>query len=427
MVDFSKKEWQEKFRLLYGNEGIEVARQMNRYENLTKNFIKRFGPGEIEFFSTPGRTELSGNHTDHNHGRVLAASINLDSVAVVRKTDDNTVVLKSDAYPEEFTVRLDDLAVQKDEEGSTQALIRGIAAGFSQAKLKIGGFHALMTSNVLVGSGLSSSASVEVLIGTIFNYLYNEGKVSPVEIAKIGQFAENQFFGKPCGLMDQIACAVGGIVAIDFNDPASPVVEKVDFDFDGNGFSLLVVDTGGNHADLTEHYGAIPAEMKKVAQIMGKTVARDLAWKDFFEKLPEIRDKAGDRAALRVIHFIKENERVRKQVAALKEGKLSEFIHLVNSSGNSSNKWLQNSYPINNPSEQGINLALALTEDFLEKINAGACRVHGGGFAGTIQVFLPKDKTDDYAQMMEHVFGENSVKKLKIRPLGTMKVITEIS
>ncbi|NOZ60782.1 MAG: galactokinase [Calditrichaeota bacterium] len=412
------------FKKIYGLKQEEegISKQIKRYQLLVEKFQLNFPQNDVHIFSTPGRTEIGGNHTDHNHGRVLAASVDLDSIAVAAKNNEDIVRLYSESYANPFVVELDDLKARNSEKGTTAALIRGIAAHLQEYDGKIGGFNAVMTSDVLVGSGLSSSASVEVLMGTIFNYLYNENKISPIQIAQIGQFAENEYFGKPCGLMDQIACASGGIVAIDFENPANPKVEKVDFDFEKFDYSLLVVDTGGNHADLTEHYSAIPAEMKKVAQFLGKETARELVLSEFIENLPKIRQKAGDRAALRVFHFLKENDRVLQQMNSLKNGDLPQFLRYVAQSGNSSNKWLQNSYPTNNPQEQGVNLALALSEDFIEKTGEGACRVHGGGFAGTIQVFLPMKRVVDYQNLMIPIFGENCVKPLKIRSVGAICV-----
>jgi galactokinase len=279
-----------------------------------------------------------------------------------------------------------------------------------------------MTSDVLPGSGLSSSASVEVLIGTIINALYNDNRISNEDLAKIGQWAENKYFGKPCGLMDQMACAVGGIIAIDFKDSSNPIVEKVEFDFESQGYKLLIVDTGGNHEDLTENYASIPKDMKKVANLLGKQSCREIDYQEYLDKLMEIRDKIDDRAALRVFHFIHENERVKSQVHALRQNNFAEFLNHVEDSGNSSFKWLQNIYSTKNAREQGLTLALALTETYLAATTSGACRVHGGGFAGTIQVYLQDEHVAAYVDSMEKIFGENSVYVLSIRSYGTAEI-----
>lgn len=403
--------------LLYGEN---YATHKQRYERLTDQFINAFADTELHYFSTPGRTEIGGNHTDHNHGKVLAASINLDSIAVAGKNETNHVVLYSEGYKQPFDVDLSTLDPIGTEAGTTASLVRGIAAHLRKKGYKTGGFNMCMSSDVLPGSGLSSSASVEVLIGTVFNALYNNGEIAEQEIAKTGQYAENVYFGKPCGLMDQMACAVGGIIAIDFADPQKPVVEKVNFDFSAQNYSLIVVDTGGNHADLTADYAAIPAEMKSVATVLGGNVLRDLESNTLFKDIFSLRQKTGDRAVLRAFHFFKENERVTQQVNELKNGNFSKFLKLVSESGDSSFKWLQNIFTTGNIQEQGITLALAVTENYLNGIAAGASRVHGGGFAGTIQVFLPNDHIENYVKIIDQTLGENRVKVLKIRPSGTV-------
>jgi len=407
------------FQQLYGRDPSVLEYQINRYTDIITGYYHQYTPGEIHLFSTPGRTEISGNHTDHNHGRVLAASVNLDSIAAVANSEKGKISLYSEAYKRKSEIDLSDLSFKKSEQGTTTAIIRGIAARFKELNYKIGGFNAFVSSEVMVGSGLSSSASIEVLIGTILNYLFNDGKISPVEIAKIGQYAENVYFGKPCGLMDQIACAVGGIVMIDFKNPSNPLVKKVAFNFEDKHYKLLVVDSGGNHADLTDDYASIPAEMKALAKALGKEYAREISHQELMNNLSSIRKKVGDRAILRGYHFIRENERVLRQVEALERDDFTTFLELVNASGNSSNKWLQNCYSIKNVTEQGVNLALAVTEEFLEKIGKGACRVHGGGFAGTIQTFIPESNVDEYQRFMENIFGAGSVKVLNIRQIGT--------
>lgn len=409
------------FREIYctGND-LVLEKKIKRYQNLINQFCEKFSEHNWHLFSTPGRTEIGGNHTDHNHGRVLAASVNLDSISVAAITNANTVTMYSEGYPEPFIVNLDHLEKVADETGTTFALIRGIAARLKQLGYQIGGFNATVTSDVLQGSGLSSSASIEVLIGTIFNYFFNDGKISPQTIAIIGQYAENEFFGKPCGLMDQTTCAVGGIITIDFKSPKEPVVDKIDFDFNSENYSLLVVDTGGNHAELTDEYASIPGEMKSVAREFGAEVCRDLDNEDLIRTIKELRPKVGDRAILRTLHFLGENARVVQQVEMLKKGDFEKFLSLVNDSGNSSFKWLQNIYTAKNVHEQGVALALALTENYLSNFQKGACRVHGGGFAGTIQVFLPNSDVHNYIQLIESVFGVGKVLVLGLRPYGTL-------
>jgi galactokinase len=410
------------FAELYGNEEKTIQVQIDRYQRLVDQYQQHFGEGAVQFFSTPGRTEMGGNHTDHNHGRVLAASIHMDAIAAAARTADDMITLYSDGYPTPFTVKLKQLAPVPKEAGTTTALIRGMASRFTELGLQIGGFNAYITSNVALGSGLSSSAAIEVLIATILNHLYNDGRVPPETIALIGQFAENHYFNKPCGLMDQLTCAVGGIVTIDFKDPHKPLFKKVRFDFGAQNYSLLVVNTGGSHADLTADYAAIPEEMKLVAQALGKRVCREITFDELLSHVGALRSKIGDRAILRAWHFLGDNERVVEQVRALESGDFAAFLRLVNESGNSSNKWLQNSYALKSPAEQGINLALALTEEYLKKVGAGACRVHGGGFAGTIQAFLPTATVSEYVKRMQRVFGDHAVSVLKIRSQGTMKI-----
>jgi galactokinase len=414
----------ELFGKIYGNDETIVERQLVRYKELLELFGEAFpgGEGEVELFSTSGRTEVGGNHTDHNAGHVLAAAVSLDAVAAARKNDSGIVTLYSKGYGSAFSVDIRDLSPKPDEKETTTALIRGIAARFAELGYKIGGFDAYMTSDVLRGSGLSSSAAVEVLIGTIFSVLYNQGNVKPELLAMIGQYAENVYFGKPCGLMDQMACAVGGFVTIDFADAPNPLVRRVDFDFASQGYSLLVVDTGGNHADLTRDYADVPTEMKSVAKALGKKVLRELSMPQVIERIPELRQELGDRAILRAMHFFADDQRVLEQVRALEEGRFQDFLKLVIESGSSSWRWLQNCYTTQNPSEQGVTLALAVTEDFVAQKGRGAYRVHGGGFAGTIQVFLPNDCLDDYVKLISGIFGSKSVSVLNIRPYGTLHI-----
>lgn len=408
------------FQKIYGKDQETLDKQLKRYETLADLFHEKFSREDVHYFSTPGRTEIGGNHTDHNFGRVLAGSVDLDSVALVAQNDTGVVTIYSMGYEGAFIVDLSDLAVRGEESETTNALIRGIAARFDDLGYKIGGFDAYITSSVLSGSGLSSSASIEVLIGSIFNALFNENKISSEELAIIGQYAENNYFGKPCGLMDQVACAMGGIVTIDFKDPAQPIIEKVDFDFEAQNYNLLVVDTGGSHADLTADYAAVPTEMKSVAEALGAQVCRELSMDQLLPEIAKLRSSLGDRSVLRAYHFLLENERVVSQVSALKNNDFDGFLELIKESGNSSFRWLQNIYSPKNPGEQGVSLALALSEKYISDVQEGACRVHGGGFAGTIQVFLPSSLISEYIEMMESVYGEGSVSVLKIRPIGTL-------
>ncbi|MBQ2847717.1 MAG: galactokinase [Clostridia bacterium] len=399
----------------------DIAFQKERYIEIVSRFETLFGADrEVEIYSAPGRTEVGGNHTDHNHGCVLAASVNLDAVAVVSVNDENIVRVKSEGYKID-AVDLDNLGVMPAERGRSESLIRGVCAAFKNRGYNIGGFDAATVSDVLSGSGLSSSAAFEVLIGTILNYLYNEGKVSAVEIAQIAQFAENEYFGKPCGLMDQMACSVGGFVQIDFNDPSVPVINKVDFDFASCNHALCIVDTGGNHADLTDEYAAVRGEMEAVAAKFGKSVLRDVDRAEFEKSISVIRDAVGDRAVLRAMHFYNENVRVEKQSAALKNGDFEAFKALIIESGFSSYMYNQNVYTCAAPANQPVSLALAICQDILN--GKGAWRVHGGGFAGTIQAFVPIELLDEFKTRICAVFGEKSCYVLNIRPEGGIKVI----
>ncbi len=405
---------------LYGDNQEMLVNQKNRYTQLDQEFIRRFDDQIRIFFSTPGRTEIGGNHTDHNQGRVLAASIDLDSIAAITKTSTNKVEFYSEGYFLPFQVDLDELEVDVKEQGTTTALIRGIAARFLELGYKIGGFSGCMTSNVLPGSGLSSSASIEVLIGSIFNVLFNDESIEPEIIAQIGQYAENVYFGKPCGLMDQMACAVGGVISIDFQDSTRPEVKKIDFDFNKKKYGIVIVDTGGEHSDLTDDYAAIPEEMKAVAKYFKKASLREVDEQQFYAQIKELRKRVGDRAVLRANHFFQENERVLHQINSLESDNMDQFMEQVKASGNSSFRWLQNIYSSRNVKEQGIALSLALSEKYLYEINGGACRVHGGGFAGTTQTFLPIQAVSEYSGLMQNVFGSDSVIDLRIRPHGTV-------
>jgi galactokinase len=374
------------------------------------------------YFSSPGRTELSGNHTDHNHGFVLAASINLDSVACVAK-EDSMIKIFSEGYKKPFVINLGNLKKLKKEAGTTNSLIRGIASGFKEKGYNIGGFNAVIGSDVLQGSGLSSSASIEILIGTIFNTLYNNGKILPEEIAKIGQDAENIYFEKSCGLMDQMACAVGGIISIDFYDPLKPKIKKINFDFTRQKYSLVFVHTGGSHISLTKDYEAIPNEMKEVAVQFGKKYCSEIDFKDFFHRIKKLRKEISDRAILRCYHFFKENERVKNQIKALQKNDFNNFLFFVNDSGNSSYKYLQNIYSSVDPHFQPISIALAFTENFINKIGKGACRIHGGGFEGTIQVLIDNKYVDQFIKYISNISDNFKVLNLNIREFGSTEVI----
>ena len=418
MLEISQ--WRQQLTALYGTAPAALAKQTRRYQILIQEFQQRFQSLPIDLFSAPGRTEIGGNHTDHHRGKVLAASINLDSIAAAAPIADQCITVYSQGYDEPFVIDLNDLEPRGLERWTTPALIRGITARFQQLGYQVGGFKACIASEVMVGSGLSSSAAFEVLIGTILNTFYNENTVAALGLAQIGQYAENVYFGKPCGLMDQIACATGGLVAVDFANPQQPRLEKIDFDFAKANYCLLVVDTGGQHADLTEDYAAIPREMQAVARQFGKNFCREIGRDEILNNIPQLRAQVGDRAVLRALHFFDENERVDREIAALRAGDFTAFLRAVNASGHSSLCWLQNCFTPQKVTEQGITLALALTENFLTARGEGACRVHGGGFAGTIQVFLPKKFVADYTELMESVFKPGSVQVLSIRPVGPM-------
>lgn len=406
------------FEKIYKAEDIEL--QKKRYIRVAESYEELFGADrEVSIFSAPGRTEVGGNHTDHNHGCVLAAGVDLDAIAVAGKNDENIVRVKSEGYKMDV-VDLSELGVMPDERNKSASLVRGVCAAFKNRGYKIGGFDAATASDVISGSGLSSSAAFEVLLGTMLNHLYNDGKVSAVEIAQIAQFAENEYFGKPCGLMDQMACSVGGFVAIDFNDPSKPVINKVDFEFSSCGHALCIVDTGADHSDLTDEYAAVRGEMECVASKFGKKVLREVDRKEFEKSINVIRDSAGDRAVLRAIHFFNENDRVAKQAEALGSGDFEAFKALVIESGYSSYMYNQNVYTCKNPSSQAVSVALALCSDILK--GKGAWRVHGGGFAGTIQAFVPFELLDEFKSRICAVFGEKSCYVLNIRPLGGIRI-----
>lgn len=398
----------------------KISYQKQRYVNAIESYIEEFGEDDVEIYSAPGRSEVGGNHTDHQHGEILAASINLDAIGIVKKTDDMKVSILSKGYTL-TTISLENLDMQEEEKETTIALIKGVVAGLANRGYKIGGFKAYITSDVLIGAGLSSSAAYETLIGNIVSGLYNNMSVSAEEIAIIGQFAENVYFGKPCGLMDQMACSVGNMVHVDFADINNPKVEKVTFDLNKYGYSLCITDTKGSHADLTADYAAVPEEMKKVAAFFGKEVLLGLTVDDILENIVKVREQVGDRGVLRALHFIRENERVQKEVSYLSDEDIEEFLKTVAASGNSSYKYLQNVYSNADVQHQNVSLALAISEDFLG--DNGVSRVHGGGFAGTIQAFVKNDIVIEYQKIMDMVFGQGACSVLKIRKYGGMKVL----
>lgn len=408
----------ETFKELYGNEPAILKQQAKRYKNLLQEFADKFNGNEAFLFSSPGRTEIGGNHTDHNFGRVLAGAVNMDNVAAAYPNHTNEVVIEATGYPK-FSVNLNDLAPNQEEFFTSSALVRGVASRMKELKYNIGGFNAIIDSGVPKGSGLSSSASFEVLIGAIFSHLFNKGKLDPVQNAIIGQYAENNFFGKPCGLMDQTACSVGGLVTIDFANPAKPIVKKVAFDFAKTGYKLVITNTGGNHANLNEEYASLPKEMKAVAKELGVSVMRQTTLKKLMAAAPKIRIQTGDRAVLRAIHFEQENERVLHQVSALQKKNFKQFLQLIIDSGHSSYMYNQNIFPVNNVKEQGVSLGLAYSDIILK--GAGAWRVHGGGFAGTIQAFVPKTLLKKYIAALEGLFGKDSCYDLFIRQKGAIK------
>ena len=389
---------------------------------LDAGFASAFGGEPTRYFSAPGRTEIGGNHTDHQRGRVLAAAVNLDTQAAVRPNGTSTVRIFSRGYPMSV-VDLTQLTPQEREINATPALIRGVCARFAQLGCKLGGFDAYCESTVLPGSGLSSSAAYEVLIGAIVNHLFFEGKATQPEIAQIGQYAENVFFGKPCGLMDQMASAVGNLVTIDFFDKDHPVIEPVDFDFSSCGHALCIIDSRASHADLTDEYAAVPGEMKAVAERMGKEVLTQIDESDFYAKLPELRNACGDRAVMRCIHFYQENARVPRQVEALRRGDFGTFLALVKESGYSSFMYLQNVIPAGYTAHQDVAVSLALCDHFLQ--GRGAYRVHGGGFAGTVQAFVPFDLLDSFRAGIDAALGEGACHVLSIRPQGGVEAFPQ--
>ena len=405
-------------KTLYGESAVE--RQRNRYISAIEKFSEIFPErDDIKIYSAPGRTEIGGNHTDHQHGCVLAAAVDLDVIAVVAFHNEGVIRLKSAGHSPNH-VNLSDLSVQKKEMGSSSALIRGIASRFHEMGVQISGFDAYTTSDVLSGSGLSSSAAFEVLVGTIIDSHYNHGKAGTVEIAKIGQYAENVYFGKKSGLMDQMVSSVGGLVSIDFHETENPEIKSFPYDFEASGYCLYVTDTKGSHANLTDDYVAVRSEMESIAAQFGKAILRDVNENEFYSAIPKLREKCSDRAVMRAAHFFAENRRAVLEANALSEGNMNYFLELVRQSGESSANLLQNLYSCSQPTEQAISIGIMLSKSILGR--NGAVRVHGGGFAGTIQAFVPAEKVNEYSQEMNRIFGDGSCYILRIRPVGGIEI-----
>ncbi len=407
------------FTDMYGADGAEAA--VARYQQLIKKFQENFSEEDMFMFSSPGRTEISGNHTDHNHGKVLAGSINLDCVGIAAANHSSKVNIISETFNQQFTIDLNQLEPSEKKAGTVD-LVKGLLKGFVESGYDIGGFDAYITSNVISSAGVSSSAAFEMLLCSMINKFFNENRMDTVAYAHIGKYAENVYWNKASGLLDQMACAVGGLITIDFADPAAPAVEKIDFDFASRNHKLIIVQTGRGHADLSADYSSVPLEMKKVAEFFGKEVCAQVTEQQILDNLKEVRAYAGDRSVLRALHFFEENKRVEAEVLALKEGRFADFLNNITASGNSSWKWLQNCYTNSNYQEQGITVALALTELFLAKKQRGACRVHGGGFAGVIMAMLPDDLVEEYIAYMEKALGEGSAYRMSIRPYGAVCV-----
>ena len=398
-----------------------VSAQIQRYRRLFSGFAETFGPCDrAAVFSAPGRTEIGGNHTDHQHGRVLAGSIDLDIIAVAAPNGEGVIRLKSEGFPMDV-VELDDLEIHPEEYNRSVSILRGIAAWFARQGCRLEGFNAYTVSNVFKGSGLSSSAALEVLLGNIFNSLFHDGKCTPVQLAQIGQYAENVYFGKPSGLLDQMGSSMGGMVTIDFQDNDHPVVEKIDFDFASAGHALCIIDSGADHADLTDEYAAVPGELKKVCAHFGKSVLREVPEADFYAALPALRRECGDRAVLRAIHIYDENRRVQEQIAALRRNDFPAFLAQVRLSGLSSWRYLQNVVPAGYKEHQEVAVALAAAERLLN--GRGACRVHGGGFAGTIPAFVPLDMLEGFKSGMEQVLGDGRCHVLSVRSVGGVRLV----
>ncbi len=428
-MNFSRKLFEE----LYGTDEKTLTKQFERYANLANEweaFFKKDKEQEgLRFFTSAGRSEIGGNHTDHNLGKVLAASIQLDCIGAACPSGDSTITIHDITYNKDIVIDTTNTERILDEK-SSPALLRGIVQGFKDRGYKVGGFNACLTSNVIPAAGVSSSASFEMMLCLILDKLFNDGTIPVSKYASIGQFAENKYWDKASGLLDQMACAVGGLVAMDFQNPAEPIVEKVPFDFAKQDYALMIVNTGKGHADLSAEYSSIPNEMKAVAKLLGQETLRGLSFKDISDNLVKIRKECGDRAVMRAVHFIEENDRVDEQVLALKNGDFQKFLSLITESGNSSWKWLQNVFVPAHAHEQPISVCLALTEIFLREKGVGACRIHGGGFAGVIQAFIPNELREEYTAYMEKALGYDKasgelspVYAMSIRPHGAIEVV----
>lgn len=413
-------EFDAELRDLYGIQEDVLAIQRIRYQTAIAKYKELFGEGDVEIYSAPGRTEICGNHTDHQHGVVLAASINLDAIAVVGVGNGDNVDFVSEGYTP-ICFNVNQLDITEDTKGTTTALIKGVLKGMQDRGYKTGSFKAYVTSDVLSGSGLSSSAALESIIGTILSGLYNDMTVSPVDIAIIGQYAENVYFGKPSGLMDQIACSVGDFVHIDFADPGNPIVTKINYDITSEGYRLCIVDTKGSHANLTDDYAAITTEMKQVSNFFGREYLNEITMDEFISAMPDLYGKVGDRCVLRTYHYLTEVERVGRASVALKEKRFSDFLEVIRESGNSSYKYLQNVYSNKYEQTQPVPTTLMLSEHYLG--DNGVCRVHGGGFAGTIQAFVKEEAVAGYKEFIEKILGEGTCHVLSIRKQGGVKVL----
>ena len=407
------------FKDIYVDESL-VETQKQRYIKAINKFQEIFGSGQdVLVYSVPGRSEIGGNHTDHQHGKVLACALNLDIIGVVSPTKSEYININSDGR-RISGIKTSDLSLQKEDVHSSRGLVKGVLKKVDDDFYRLGGFNGYFTSDVLVGSGMSSSAAFEVLVGTIASGLYNRFEIDPVTIAKYSQYAENVYFGKPSGLMDQMACSVGNLISIDFANIRKPLIKKIDVDFSASGYSLCIVDAKGSHASLTGDYAAIPQELKLVAEYFGKEYVSELTYEQVMGNIADLRVKTNDRAVLRAIHVILENQRVDKEVEYLQKGDITSFLQVVKESGDSSYRFLQNVYSPNDPTNQSLSVALMASEQILK--DKGVCRVHGGGFAGTIQAFVQNDFVDEYKNQIEKVFGENTCKVLKIRKYGGIEV-----
>lgn len=413
----------EKLAAIYGNHPGDVDKARVRFAAVIEDYQRRFGAessGDVSLFTAPGRTEMGGNHTDHQHGRVLAGSVSMDMVACAGPNNSHWIRVASQGYPE-VAVNLDDLEYKPDEEGTSAALVRGVAAALAERGHELSGFSASVSSTVPGGAGLSSSAAYEILIGVIFNRLSCGDAISPVELAQIGQFAESQYFGKPCGLLDQMACSIGGVVSIDFAEPSEPIVEALDLNLDEYEHVMCIIESGGDHADLTDEYAAVPAEMRAAAEFFDRKFLRDVEELHFWQSLGALREQVGDRAVVRAMHFFGDNARVLKQVAALNEHRFDDYLGMVNESGLSSAVQLQNLYATKTPQRQDVVVAISLAKHMLA--GRGAVRVHGGGFAGTIQAYVPASLEQEFTTAIERVLGKGTCHTVRIRPVGGAVVI----